>query len=360
MLGGRNNNFNLIRIIAATSVLASHAFTLVHSSAPRHEPLVDLTGQSLGYFAVAVFFGISGLLIARSFDRRSSIWHFGLSRVLRLWPALLVVLFLTAVVLGPLMTTKGLHEYFTSPQFWSYIPKNLTLYFMQYNLPGVFPDNNLPGTINGSLWTLAFEFICYCGVVFVGYLGFLKSKPLFLGFLVFVTIAYSGSVFGLPFAVLGTRLGRLALPFALGMAAYVFRDQIRLGPLPAIILWLIVLALSSSPLFATAIQVALVYTVFWLALVPKGKILLYNRLGDYSYGVYIYAFPTQQTVAALFPHMSALENILVSLPLTLMLALFSWVVIEKPSLDFARSMRGHLSDWPGSMRLRRSLRKEPM
>jgi peptidoglycan/LPS O-acetylase OafA/YrhL len=38
------------------------------------------------------------------------------------------------------------------------------------------------------------------------------------------------------------------------------------------------------------------YLVLFIALVPGGWLRHYNRLGDYSYGLYIYGFPTQQSV----------------------------------------------------------------
>lgn len=93
-LGGRDNNLNLIRIVAASAVLVSHAYALT-SGQEMSEPFRAATGLSLGQFAVAIFFGMSGLLIARSFDRRQSLAHFVSARFLRLWPALAVVLTLT-------------------------------------------------------------------------------------------------------------------------------------------------------------------------------------------------------------------------------------------------------------------------
>lgn len=74
-LGGRDNNLNLIRIVAASAVLVSHAFALT-SGDVMNEPFRTSTGLSLGQFAVAIFFGMSGLLIARSFDRKQSLAHF--------------------------------------------------------------------------------------------------------------------------------------------------------------------------------------------------------------------------------------------------------------------------------------------
>ena len=76
----------------------------------------------------------------------------------------------------------------------------------------------------------------------------------------------------------------------------------------------------------------LVYAVFWCAYVPDGWIRKYNNLGDYSYGLYIYAFPVHQTLAALRPGIAPLPMFLAAFPLSLGLAVVSWHVVEKPSL----------------------------
>ncbi|MBQ1763654.1 MAG: acyltransferase, partial [Aquincola sp.] len=63
------------------------------------------------------------------------------------------------------------------------------------------------------------------------------------------------------------------------------------------------------------------------------------RLGDYSYGVYIYAFPVQQAVTALQPQIGLGTHIAVSTLFTLVLAVLSWHAVEKPALAAARRWR---------------------
>ncbi|MGB3797620.1 MAG: acyltransferase, partial [Alteraurantiacibacter sp.] len=292
-LGGRDNHFNLIRLVAALAVLVSHSFAIVTGNV-EIEPLRESTGASLGFYSVGIFFGISGLLIARSFDRRKSIWHFSVSRVLRLWPALVLVLLLSMLVLGPIMTSRTVEEYFADPLAWIYVPSNLSLAFRSDALPGVFIDNPLGFAINGSLWTLFYEVVCYGGVVATGLIGLLSMPRLFAVFLALVFAGHFASVLYEPSGGLLHRLdllGQLGLPFAIGMAAYGGRDHFRHGPAVALILWIMAAVLVQTPFLPPAIMVALVYTVLWLALVPKGPLLKFNRVGDYSYGIYIYAFP---------------------------------------------------------------------
>src|SRR5687767_8279407 len=79
---GRDNNYNLIRMVAASSVLVSHSWPI--SLGPDTiEPLKKLTGFSLGTIAVFVFFAVSGFFITKSFDRRDSFLSFMMARILR-------------------------------------------------------------------------------------------------------------------------------------------------------------------------------------------------------------------------------------------------------------------------------------
>lgn len=344
-LGGRDNNLNLIRILAAGAVLVSHAFALVAGD-EMAEPLRATTGLSLGQYAVAIFFGISGLLIARSFDRRQTFAHFCIARFLRLWPALLVVLTLTAFALGPIVTSLRTSEYFASLQTWAYVPRNASLAFRNDLLPGVFGRNPYGAATNGSLWSLFYEVACYAGVVVIGCIGGLRRKPLFAAFFLAVLIAHGWSVFAAPSGGIAYRLDIMffvGLPFALGMAVYVWRESVRLSPQGLAFVWVMVLAVSSTAFFSSAIMAALVYTSLWLAFVPKGTVLRYNDLGDFSYGVYIFAYPVQQTLVDLWPGHSPWLNIAASVPVTLTLSIASWHLIEKRALAYSKSAGDRLA-----------------
>lgn len=337
---GRDNHFNLIRLLAASAVLVSHSFPLALGKG-SDEPLEHLTGQSLGAAAVYVFFGISGYMITRSFDRRNDLWGFAAARIARIFPGLLVVLMLTAFVLGPVVASVVPAAFFGEMAVWTYVPRNLSLRFLQFELPHVFEQNIYPGAINGSLWTLYWEVACYAMVVVLGLVGALRGRR-FIAFLAFY------AAFEIFMTVTGQpgSWTKLSLPFVAGMAIYVYRDRAPAGWLPLLLVIAAALALRATPLWPLAYGLALAYASLLLGHARADWLLGYNRLGDYSYGAYIYAFPVQQTASWAFPGLSVGEMILISLPVTLVLAVLSWHLIESPALErregLARGIRARL------------------
>lgn len=333
LLPGRDNNLNLIRFVAATAVLVSHAFPITLGS-HAEEPLEELTGMSLGGHAVAVFFVLSGLLIARSFDRGSDRLRFVMARVLRLFPALFGVLFLT-VIAGAALTNLSVREYVTAPETLTYLPRNLSLAFLQYPLPGVFVDNPNGPAINGSLWTLFYEVVCYGAVFVLGILGVLRRPLLFTGLFMGIALAFVASVTWQPEGGLAYRLDLLAqlgFPFALGTLAYIWRERLVLDWRIAVILWVLPFLAFGTVLLPMTIIVATGYTLGWFGFVIKGPLLAFNRLGDYSYGFYIFAYPVQQTLIHFYPGMRPYENMFTAMPITLLLAMVSWHLVEERAL----------------------------
>jgi len=120
-MGGRNNNFNLIRFIAASLVLYSHSFPLAGVDG---EPFRKYTGLSAGEMAVDVFFITSGFLIANSFFRRNSIISFVWARVLRIYPALFVAMIFCVLVVGLFFTKDAWSVYLLSAETHKYFIKN--------------------------------------------------------------------------------------------------------------------------------------------------------------------------------------------------------------------------------------------
>lgn len=330
---GRDNNLNLIRVLAAFAVLVSHAWPIDLGTGPDGvDPLKALVGHSLGTMAVFVFFVISGFLITASFQRSRTHKRFVQARALRLLPGLLVSLLLVAFLMGPLVTTLPLRVYLLAPETWTFLIRNITLFEPQYTLPGVFETNPYP-TVEGSIWTLIHEALCYVMVFLAGRAGLLADRRRMLIFLAFYSAGWlltQATPFAFPGRLL--MLQSLSLPFVLGMVGWIWRDRIVLsiwGVLGAGALWL---GLRETALDFPALILFLGYATAWLAYVPGGFIRHYNRLGDYSYGLYIYAFPIQGLVAWAFGSVGPGLHILLATPPVLLLSVASWHLVEDPAL----------------------------
>jgi len=337
---GRDNNFNLLRILAALAVLISHSFVLALGP-EGEEPLRAELGTSLGSIGVDIFFVASGFLVTRSLLTRQDALEFFWSRVLRIYPALVMMTFLTVFVLGPLMTALTLSEYFSKPTTFLYFLKNASLlHGVAYQLPGVFDSTPYPHAVNGALWSLPFELGMYL-ILFVVWCLFWILKGLrvryFNHFILLFFLMSAINYLPREFAShSGSYLHGLLFMFFAGASAFVMRDKVDLHPLVFYILLLLVLlsAIFFNHAFFLVYSLSLPYLILYIVFVPAGIGRHYNRLGDYSYGLYIYAFPVQQTVATFFPQISVWNMIWMSGGISLMLAILSWHCLERRSMTY--------------------------
>ncbi len=311
MVGARNS-FDLLRLAAAMLVVFHHGFVLAGRAPPRLGAISDLGGLGVG-----VFFVISGYLVTASFQRSAGLGDYLVKRVLRIAPGLIVALLLTAFVLGPLVTTLPPQAYLTDPQPWLYVVRNALLYPVTYVLPGVFEHNPYPGAVNGSLWTLRLEFTAYLGVAVLGAVGGLRP-----GVVAGLALAAAGAFLAIEQVLpsgAGGELGRL-----IDLAA-------RNGFLFLGGAWLHLRG-GAPRRWQIALSALLLLTPLWILGLPAVVIALGRLPGprlaaDLSYGLYIYAFPVQQLLAA-----HGLLSFPAALLATLPLAIASWLLIEKPAL----------------------------
>ncbi len=337
-LSGRDNNFNLIRFLAATLVLLDHAVALAGTGEPRLLVLgplsLNLAEVPLGRIAVDVFFVVSGFLVTRSVLTRPTVMEFAVARVLRLLPALLAVSFLIAFVLGPLVSERSFAEYFSDVKAWLYAPLTGLLVSHSETLPGVFETGREQGVVNSPLWTLRYEAICYAILAALGLAGALLHRRVvysLAGLLAaYLLVTFATDLRGQVAAI--DSLSRFGLSFFLGGALFVFSDRIRLHLLWAIALAGIAAVTSQTAIAEFTFRLALSYGVIWTALVPGGPIRGFNRLGDYSYGLYILCWPIQQTIVTLIPAIAAPALFAISFPITLGFAALSWHLVEHPAL----------------------------
>ena len=158
----RGSNFDLLRLAAASAVVFSHSQLVVAGEGWWVAHSTSAFPQ-FGDDAVAVFFVISGMLVTQSWLRDPHLVRYLTRRVLRVMPALVVTVAASCLVLGVIASELTPSAYLAAPGTWAYLV-NTTLFFQMFNLPGVFTHLPLPCAINGSLWTLRYEFICYLAV----------------------------------------------------------------------------------------------------------------------------------------------------------------------------------------------------
>lgn len=344
---GRDNNLNLIRIIAASAVLITHSFSIATGTPSAEPKLAMFGGMTPGAMAVDVFFVISGFLVTLSLLARKSLVDFVLARVLRIAPALFVVLLLTTLILGPYFTTHSIESYFSDSGIYTYFMKCQSLFFgVEYNLPGVFENNPYRNAVNGSLWSMKHEVRLYAGLglLWLMLLAFPINRERYFGIAIICLCGISGFYLLWTYARFDTvnTVLKLAYFFFAGGAYAILRERVSVTDFGFYIFSALLICsgfLGENYFFFTYV-VLLPYLLLYLAYVPSGFVKKYNKIGDYSYGVYIYAFPIQQSIAAIFIGVSVANLLIISLVVTLVISVGSWHLVEKKMLDLKSYFSG--------------------
>jgi peptidoglycan/LPS O-acetylase OafA/YrhL len=314
----KNNAFGFLRLVLAVLVVFSHSFTLGGFGIDALEAFTK-GRHTIGLAAVGMFFVLSGFLITRSAAGGASVPRFLWHRFLRIFPGYWACLIVCGCLFAPYFAYVEhgtLLRVFaapkTSPQM--YILHNAGLLHLNgFSILGVlnvFPQsiggllsrNPYPFQINGSLWTLPFEFGCYLAVAALALLGVIRRARLVVVGL-FVALAslhtygylrpesfshtFHSSILSL-FIPLG-------LFFAVGSLSFLYREKIPCSSWAFV--GCIAVLVTSLPLglFGLAAPIFMSYAFLWLAFnLPFSR---FDAKGDYSYGSYIYAFPVQQALA---------------------------------------------------------------
>lgn len=345
LLSRDKNNFNLLRLLAATGVIITHSYALLGLA--EKDWLTKITNGLLSFsrLGVYVFFVISGFLIANSLWHSKSIKNFFWKRFLRIFPALIVVLSLTVFLIGPLITSSTLKEYFTRPGTYHYLIGGFFLYDIQYELTGVFKSNPQTG-VNGSLWTLPYEWTCY---VLLACLIIPLKKWRKTGLVVFIL-----SLLGLRVLIgryqifqvidfLNLDMRQLLLYgtlFFSGALSLELRKYIKFKFIALLLIFLgfCYLSFLNKKIAFYFMLFVVPYITFSLAGAPlPKKIISFFANFDYSYGLYIYAFLIGQIlVNFLHEYLTVTSLFTLTFICTLPLAILSWYLVEKPFLKLKK------------------------
>lgn len=340
----KDNNFNLLRMLCALGVLLAHSH-LVFTGSSLNWVVFSVR---IDHLFVAIFFAISGFLICRSLLSSQDLKRYFIARAARILPALIAIIGITVFVAGPIFTTLPLGSYFNHTETWQYLLNlNLLNIHTQFTLPSVFEKAPFIGNVNASLWTLPIEVWLYAMMAMSYCLAlisadiFSKASPKQL----WSWLVGFGTTLLLLISVFGEKATQtrdddagimliFICVFLTGALLYVARDQLTLKLHYAVALWLITWAAEHTALFIASFSLSITYSVLLIAYRPHGRIRLYNRLGDYSYGTYIYGFLVQQSTLATWPQISFLAFVALSSAVTLLCALVSWHCLERPCLQF--------------------------
>lgn len=327
----RNNNFNLLRFLAATVVIFSHSYALTGHS--TDEPLLRWSDGAtyFGLMGVTVFFIISGFLVSKSFVERGTLGAFAAARALRIYPALVAAILFSVALAGALSIVPWT-EFLADSETYRFVTRNCLGLNIKYVLPGAFLDNPYPRAVNGSLWSVPIELSMYVGCAIAGALTLLHRRVWFnVAFIAgFVIFSAHPDWFMVYPKVPYVRL--LTLAFALGALAWVNRDSIPLSPWVAGVALLPLAVNPADIVRGPASLVLLTYVLLTFALHPKFRFAAFNRIGDYSYGLYVYAFPIQQALVHVQRDLGPFALFAAAFVLTLLVAIASWHGMEKPAL----------------------------
>lgn len=325
----RKNNFDFVRLALAIGILLVHVAGV--SGGSFDFIFRVLNGDSI----VKCFFVISGYLVTKSYYREQGSFFF-IKRALRVLPGYYVAL-LFLFILGTILTSMPLAEFLKDRNTLSYIFYNaITLNFMQPWLPGVFEHNPLRA-MNGSLWTIKSEIILYISMPIYYYLY--KRLPivtyLFISTASLLWIYYFSFVHVVPASrtLVMQFIGLASFYYGGSLFASLKVDESKAVTTVMIVSVLLYASLSRYAEVKFIIEVPLIVSlVLFVCNVIPGFANL-EKVGDLSYGVYLYNFPVIQILCnyGIFRDRPYLGLVL-SIAITLMMACMSWYMVEKRCL----------------------------
>lgn len=347
------NNIGFIRLVLATMVVIGHAPEMTDGNRLREPLTVLFHTLSLGVAAVQGFFLISGYLITQSYYSSHSTVDYLRRRVFRIYPAFIVAYLASVIILAPLVggrTDLSLHALYR-------------MFFLQSppSTPGLLKGLHYPA-LNGSMWTIAYEFRCYLLVLLLGVTGVLSNRKAVLALAILTAIGAVAETFD-PVrrwsdafdgrwhveSLIGSLSWTIQLTttFLIGVCVYLFRADIlrRLDWRLALGCCVVMIPLLCFPHSANTATITLgACCLFWLAFKANiGPLQQINDQWDISYGVYLYGWPVAATLLWFNRSISPWTLATLAIPITLIFGAISWWGVERwtKGLGRAQTMRRH-------------------
>lgn len=336
----KNNNFDFLRFLFALLVVVSHSYPLSGDNESSQWIYKITNGQIiLAQIGLSGFFIISGYFIFQSLERSKDLLDYFKKRFLRLFPALAVVLIL-CLILVPFVY-EGNVSFLKNIPVYTYVPFNLSLFGFQSSIKGVF-DTNAYHAINGSLWTIRYEFSLYIALALLFFIRIQKQLVTFMLLVVFTIflLLYTfclnrfggSSLFGLQ----GIHILNLGTFFISGslLASLQFEKIKHKTVILGISILILVLSLYFK-CYESVKHLVFPIVVLLIGFIPLPFICTFGKFGDMSYGIYIYSFPVQQTLMYYYK-MDTYSLLIYSVLLSIGFGYISWHLIEKRALKYKR------------------------
>lgn len=350
----RNNALNAWRLALAGEVIFWHTFPI-----RGHLPSARAVLQLLLCVGVDGFFAISGFLITASWLSNPRLRAYLAARALRILPGFYVCLLVTAFIFAPLSVAiqgGSPTKLITSGAPLEFVLMNSAVALIKFDVGGTPHGIPNAGIWNASLWSLIWEVMCYLIVAVIGVAGLANRRWVSLAFLLVATAGAMAlpplkfpDVFNQHEGDVRTALFflacRTAIMFASGAFLYQWRDVIPARWSLVAVSAVIVLAAGALPDYRVVAALPLAYAVVVSGILLRNKHLRLRT--DLSYGMYIYAYPTQQLL--LVCGLLTLNPLLftgVTAAATLPLAAASWFLIEKPARRLKRRFRSKAAPAP--------------
>lgn len=336
------NNFGALRLFFAILVIISHSPELIDGNRSREILSQIFHTVSFGELAVDGFFLISGFLIFKSFQYSTSFISYIKKRVLRIYPGFIAASIISIIVFAPLSAGIAVLDL----SFRDILKNIIKMFFLFHPwVDGAYKNNPYP-VLNGSLWTIQYEFICYLLTPIFAFFVLKKKNLLLMIILISSVILILSKVYGwqyetsAPLHIRVFELIRFMTAFMVGAAFFIYREEIVWRPSISIICVVALIGLMFSSVFAELGLIVLGgYLLFNFALNYQSSFL--NSVGsknDISYGVYLYAWPFQNLMVQYNPAINPWFLALITIIFTASMGFISWKLIENPFMKLKSSL----------------------
>lgn len=324
----RSTNLQCIRFFAAILVILCHSVPL-SLGAEYMDVLGNLTRGNItfGGFAVAIFFFVSGFYAIQGASKFTTFTSFFKKKIKRMLPPLFLVVCCSAFIVGPIVTSLSIIDYFTSAMTYQYLLNGI--FILQHELPGVFLNHIYNPTVNGALWTMPVEFACIIGC-FIYVKLHLHNKKSYLFLVGCILLGYMGANYIFKDASFMMSVLTPCVMFFVGFGYYIFRDRIVLSKKLFFSFLLLFCVLFVIGFSYYACIIFLPYIILFLSYGCPQKCKRLKLLGDCSYELYLWGFVVQQCVVEVYGgSMEPVWNAIISIPIVILLGFVTHNMLMK-------------------------------